>query len=105
MWRRRKDEEYRLREAEKEHKNRRPSQADRRTEARAEQGSQQNSGEVQELEFEKMLKAEFPHDAIKEISKGVRGADCMQEVFTRGGKAVAGFFGSPRGRRTGAMHG
>ena len=32
-----------------------------------------------------MLKNEFPHDAITEISKGVRGADCIQEVFTPGG--------------------
>jgi hypothetical protein len=29
--------------------------------------------------------SEFPHDAITEISKGVRGADCIQEVFTPGG--------------------
>ena len=84
---RRKDEEYRLREAEKEHKIGDLLKQIDELKRRAEQGSQQTQGEVQELEFEKMLKAEFPHDAIKEISKGVRGADCMQEVFTPGGQS------------------
>jgi hypothetical protein len=82
----RKDEEYRLREAEKEHKiNDLLKQIDE-LKRRAEQGSMQLQGEVQELELEKMLQGEFPHDSITEISKGVRGADCMQEVFTPGGQ-------------------
>lgn len=82
----RKDEEYRLREAEKEHRiNDLLKQIDE-LKRRAEQGSMQLQGEVQELELEKMLQGEFPHDAISEISKGVRGADCMQEVFTPGGQ-------------------
>jgi hypothetical protein len=82
---RRKDEEYRLREADKEHKiNDLLKQIDD-LKRRAEQGSMQLQGEVQELELENMLQGEFPHDSITEISKGVRGADCMQEVFTPGG--------------------
>ncbi len=49
------------------------------------QGSQQGQGEVFELEFEEILQREFPHDKIKPISKGVRGADIIQEVWdTRG---------------------
>ncbi len=45
------------------------------------QGSQQGQGEVFELEFEKILQREFPHDKIKPVSKGVRGADIIQEVW------------------------
>lgn len=45
------------------------------------QGSQQGQGEVFELEFEKILHQEFPHDKISPVSKGVRGADIIQEVW------------------------
>jgi hypothetical protein len=44
------------------------------------QGSMQMQGEVQELAIEDWLKDEFPHDAIQEIKKGERGADCLQVV-------------------------
>ena len=83
----RKDEEHRLREAEKDHKISDLIKQIEDLKRRAEQGSQQTQGEVQELELEKMLCAEFPHDALNEISKGIRGADCMQEVFTPGGQS------------------
>lgn len=46
-----------------------------------EQGSQQTQGEVYELEFEEILRREFPHDKIKPVAKGVRGADIIQEVW------------------------
>jgi hypothetical protein len=42
--------------------------------------SQQLQGEVLELELEEFLKKEFPLDTIKEVGKGVRGADIMQVV-------------------------
>jgi hypothetical protein len=47
---------------------------------RAEQGSMQRQGEVQELLLEEMLKDHFPFDIISEVGKGVEGADCMQTV-------------------------
>src|SRR3989338_2197369 len=50
-----------------------------------EQKSQQLQGEVQELELEKLLAAEFPFDEIKEVPKGIHGADCMQVVRTQVG--------------------
>ncbi len=50
------------------------------------QGSQQLQGEVQELELEQILKAEFPFDEIKEVPKGVNGADVLQVVRTQVGK-------------------
>ncbi len=47
---------------------------------KAEQGSQQNQGEVLELELEDCLKREFPYDEIEEVKKGQRGADVKQMV-------------------------
>ena len=47
---------------------------------KAEQGSMQMQGEVQELLLEELLKSSFPFDQISEVGKGVRGADCIQTV-------------------------
>src|SRR5687768_6795501 len=47
---------------------------------KAEQGSMQLQGEVQELALEEMLATAFPFDVISEVGKGVRGADCIQTV-------------------------
>jgi len=47
---------------------------------KAEQGSMQLQGEVQELALEEMLRQTFPFDIITEVGKGVRGADCIQAV-------------------------
>jgi len=46
-----------------------------------EQGSMQLQGEVQELALEELLRGSFPFDRIEEVSKGVKGADCMQIVI------------------------
>ena len=50
---------------------------------KAEQGSMQLQGEVQELAIEEYLESKFPFDVIEEIKKGARGADCIQIVHTR----------------------
>jgi hypothetical protein len=47
---------------------------------KAEQGSQQLQGEVQELELENMLRAKFPLDAIDPVPKGEFGGDVLQRV-------------------------
>lgn len=47
---------------------------------KAEQGSMQLQGEVQELLLEELLQATFPFDKIEPVGKGVRGADCIQTV-------------------------
>ena len=47
---------------------------------KAEQGSMQLQGEVQELAIEGFLKCSFSKDEVEEISKGVRGADCLHIV-------------------------
>jgi len=50
---------------------------------KAEQGSMQLQGEVQELAIEDWLRDNFPLDTIDEIKKGARGADCLQIINTR----------------------
>jgi len=50
---------------------------------KAEQGSMQTQGEVQELAIENWLADKFPLDTIEEIKKGARGGDCIQIVNTR----------------------
>jgi hypothetical protein len=47
---------------------------------RAEQGSMQLQGEVQELALEELLRANFPFDQVSEVGKGVKGADCILTV-------------------------
>jgi len=47
---------------------------------KAEQGSMQLQGEVQETALEEILRNSFPFDVISEVGKGVRGADCIQLV-------------------------
>jgi hypothetical protein len=48
---------------------------------RAEQGSQQLQGEVQELQLETLLKAKFPRDTIHPVAKGDFGGDVLQRVL------------------------
>jgi hypothetical protein len=48
---------------------------------RAEQGSQQLQGEVQELEIESLLGARFPRDTIQPVPKGEFGGDILHRVM------------------------
>ena len=48
---------------------------------RAEQGSQQLQGEVQELELEALLTAKFPRDTIQPVAKGEFGGDVLHRVI------------------------
>lgn len=56
---------------------------------KAEQGSQQLQGEVQELALESLLGARFPLDTLEPVGKGERGGDLLQRV--------AGPLGAPCG--------
>jgi len=47
---------------------------------KAEQGSMQLQGEVQETALEEILRNSFPFDLISEVGKGTKGADCIQVV-------------------------
>jgi len=47
---------------------------------KAEQGSMQLQGEVQELALEALLRYSFPFDLVEEVGKGVKGADCILTI-------------------------
>ncbi len=53
---------------------------------KAEQGSMQLQGEVQEMALEDMLRGTFTFDLIEEVGKGVRGADVIHTVRNSIGK-------------------
>lgn len=58
---------------------------------KAEQGSQQLQGEVQELELESLLRAKFPRDTIEPVAKGEFGGDVLHRVI------------GPQGQRCGTI--
>jgi hypothetical protein len=72
--------EYRLRMKEMEEKLEAQRKLAEEMTRRAEQGSMQLQGEVQELALQEMLQSSFPFDLILEVGKGIRGADCIQVV-------------------------
>lgn len=81
-----KETEYqmRLREMEKQLEDQRKLAEEMKR--KAEQGSMQLQGEVMELALEEMLRSTFPFDAVSEVGKGVRGADCIQTVRNQFGQ-------------------
>jgi hypothetical protein len=54
---------------------------------RAEQGSQQLQGEVQEVELESSLTARFAFDSIEPVRKGEHGGDMLQRVTSSNGQS------------------
>jgi hypothetical protein len=70
---------------------------------RAEQGSQQLQGEVQELELEVLLTAKFPIDIIEPVGKGEFGgcSACSAPELSSAGR----FSGNQSARETGMMPG
>jgi hypothetical protein len=53
---------------------------------RAEQGSQQLQGEVQELELESILRAKFPLDILEPVPKGEYGGDLLHKIINSQGQ-------------------
>jgi len=74
------EEEYtfKLRELEKQLEDQKELAAEMKR--KADQGSVQLQGELQELELEKVLRELYVHDEIAEVKKGQRGADTLQCV-------------------------
>lgn len=81
------EEEYtfKLRELEKQLEDQKELAAEMKR--KADQGSVQLQGEVQELELEKVLRELYVHDEISEVKKGQRGADTLQCVRSQFGVA------------------
>jgi hypothetical protein len=53
---------------------------------KSEQGSQQLQGEVQELELEALICANFPHDIVEPVPKGEFGGDVLHRVISAAGQ-------------------
>lgn len=81
------DKEYKLKLLEKDKKLDDAMKLVEDYKRKLEQGSQQLQGEVLELELENILRKEFPQDKIKEVPKGVVGADLIQEVKNNYGRS------------------
>lgn len=73
-------EEYRLKTAEKDKLISDMQKQVEELKRKAEQGSQQLQGEVQELDLEATLRAAFPKDTIEPVPKGTFGGDTLQRV-------------------------
>jgi len=75
-----KEQEFQLRLREKEKQLEDQKKLVNEMQRKAEQGSMQLQGEVQELILEDLLRVTYPFDEITEVKKGVRGGDCEQIV-------------------------
>lgn len=75
-------EEHRLKDLEKEKVINDLKAALEDMKRKAEQGSMETQGEVLAQDFEGQLRAFFPHDDIRPVPKGIRGADIIHCVHT-----------------------
>ncbi len=82
--------DFKLRLAEKDKQIEDAKKLAEETIRKAQQGSMQLQGEVQELMLEDILQSAFPYDKIEPVGKGVRGADCIQIICNQ--------FGQPCGK-------
>ncbi len=67
---------------------------------KAEQGSQQLQGEVQELELEGLLRAKFPFDSIEPVPKGEFGGDALQRIVSPSGQPSGTILGESKRPKT-----
>lgn len=79
------EEENRLKILEKEKQLQDALKANEEMKRKLQQGSQQLQGETFELEFEGLLKKQYPNDKIIPVKKGSRGGDLIQEVWDGNG--------------------
>lgn len=84
--RKRADEQYQMTLKEKEVQMDQLRAQMKEMERKVNQGSMQLQGEAQELVLEELLINFFRFDEIREVSKGIRGADVIQVVKTQYGK-------------------
>jgi hypothetical protein len=80
------DEEYKLKVMERDQTISSMQKQIEELKQKAEQGSQQLQGEVQELELEAILTARFPRDVIEPVPKGVHGGDILHSVIAASGQ-------------------
>jgi hypothetical protein len=81
------EEQMKLKVMEKEHTITSMQKQIEELRRKAEQGSQQLQGEVQELAIEALLGVRFPRDTFEPIPKGVHGGDTLQRIVGPLGKS------------------
>ena len=79
------EESMKLKVAEKEHTINAMQKQIEDLKRRAEQGSQQLQGEVQELELEDVIRGRFPIDEVEPVPKGEFGGDVVHRVMSNTG--------------------
>src|SRR3984893_7378613 len=79
------EEQYRLKDAEKDKKLQDALAVNEELRRKLEQGSQQTQGEVLELELEDLIRTTFPFDQIEPVPKGMNGADLVHRVHNNKG--------------------
>jgi len=84
--RREAEEELKLRLAEREETIASMQRQIETLKQKAEQGSQQLQGEVQEMELESLLTAKFPVDLVEPVPKGEFGGDILHKVLSPSGQ-------------------
>jgi hypothetical protein len=75
------EEGLKLKVAEKEHTIEAMQKQIEELRRKAEQGSQQLQGEVQELDLESMVRAAFPMDTLDPVPKGEHGGDLIHNII------------------------
>lgn len=73
-------EQHRMKELKKDQVIRSLKNSIEEMKRKSEQGSMETQGEALEIDLEEQLQISFPHDLITPVSKGVRGADIIQQV-------------------------
>lgn len=79
------EEEQKFKILEKEKQLQDALKANEEMRRKLQQGSQQLQGETFELEFENILKHQYPNDKIIPVKKGSKGADLIQEIWDGNG--------------------
>ena len=80
------EDEQKLKVSEKEHLISQMQKQIEDLKRRAEQGSQQLQGEIQELELESLLRSKFASDVIEPVPKGEFGGDALHRVIGKNGQ-------------------
>ncbi|MGE3595794.1 MAG: DUF2130 domain-containing protein [Dehalococcoidia bacterium] len=79
------DEEFRLKTADKDRQLAALLEQVEELRRKADQGPQQQRGDVAEVDLVEVLLSAFPQDEVTRVRRGVRGADVLQIVFTPNG--------------------
>ncbi|MBE0411129.1 MAG: DUF2130 domain-containing protein, partial [Anaerolineales bacterium] len=81
------EDDYKFRLEEKDHKLKQVIAELEAAQRKAEQSSQQLTGEIAEVNLEEMLAKAFPTDGFEPVKKGVSGADILHLVQTLDGES------------------